>query len=87
MTKKPKPIHYANLFDELKSAAAYWRLLKKTSGTSKVNRQARQLKKDGGILTTDNTEKLKATLLKEYFCTIAEKLIGLADEIQPFTRS
>ena len=87
MTKKPKPIHYANLFDEVKSAAAYWRLLKKTSGTSKVNRQAHQLKKDGGILTTDNTEKLKATLLKEYFCTIAEKLIGPADGIQPFTRS
>ena len=86
MTKKPKPIHYANLFDEVKSAAAYWRLLKKTSGTSKVNRQANQLKKDGGNLTTDNTEKLKATLLNEYFCTIVEKLIGPADEIQSFTR-
>ena len=86
MTKKLKPIHYANLFDELKSAAAYWRLLKKTSGTSKVNRQAHQLKKDGGTLTTDNTEKLKATMLNEYFCTIVEKLIGPADEIQSFTR-
>ena len=75
MTKKPKPIHYANLFDEVKSAAAYWRLLKKTSGTSKVNRQAHQLKKDGGTLTTDNTD-----------CTIVEKLIGPADEIQSFTR-
>ena len=87
MTKKPKPIHYAYLFDEVKSTAAYWRLLKKTSGTSKVNRQAHQLKKDGGTLTTDNTEKLKATMLNEYFCTIAEKLIGSSDKIQPFTRS
>ena len=87
MTKKPKPIHYANLFDEVKSAAAYWRLLKKTSGTSKVNRQAHQLKKDGGTLTTDNTEKLKATMLNEYFGAIAEKLIGPADAIQSFTRS
>ena len=86
MTKKPKPIHHASLFHEVKSAAAYRRLLKKTSGTSKVNRQTHQLKKDGGTLTTDNTEKLKATLLDEYFCTIVEKLIGPADEIQSFTR-
>ena len=28
--------------DEVKTAAAYWRLLKKASGTTKVNRQARQ---------------------------------------------
>ena len=53
MTKKAR----ANLFDEVKSAAAYWRLLKKTSGTTKVNRQAHQLKKDDGTLTTDDTEK------------------------------
>ena len=48
MTKKAR----ANLFDEVKSAAAYWRLLKKTSGTTKVNRQAHRLKKDDGTLTT-----------------------------------
>ena len=56
-------------------------LLKKTSGTTKVNRQAHQLKKDDGTLTSDDTEK--ATMLNDYFCTVAEKLIGPADEIQP----
>ena len=55
--------------------------LKKTSGTTKVNRQAHQLQKDDGTLTTDDTEK--ATMLNDYFCPIAEKLIGPADEIQP----
>ena len=70
MAKKAR----ANLFDEVKSAAAYWRLLKKTSKTTKVNRQAHQLKKDDGTLTTDDTEK--ATMLNDYFCTVAEKLIG-----------
>ena len=55
--------------------------LKKTPGTTKVNRQAHQLQKDDGTLTTDDTEK--ATMLNDYFCTIAEKLIGPADEIQP----
>ena len=79
--KKAKADYYSNLFVEVKSAAAYWRLLKKTSGTTKVNRQAHQLKKDDGTLTTDETEK--AAMLNEYFCTIAEKLIGPADEIQP----
>ena len=81
MTKKAKADYYSNLFDEVKSAAAYWRLLKKTSGTTKVNRQAHQLKKDDGTPTTDDTEK--ATMLNDYFCTIAEKLISPADEIQP----
>ena len=52
-----------------------------TSGTSKVNRQAHQLKKGDGTLTTDHNEK--AAMLNDYFCTIAEKLIGPADEIQP----
>ena len=33
MMKKAKADYYSNLFDEVKSAAAYWRLLKKTSGT------------------------------------------------------
>ena len=79
MTKKAKADYYSNLFDEVKSAAAYWGLLKKSSGT-KVNRQAHQLKKDDGTPTTDDTEK--ATMLNDYFCTIAEKLIGPADEIQ-----
>ena len=81
MMKKFKADYYFNLFDEVDTAAAYWRLLKKTSGTTKVNRQAHQLKKDDGTLTTDETEK--AAMLNEYFCTIAEKLIGPADEIQP----
>ena len=79
--KKAKADYYSNLFVEVKSAAAYWRLLKKTSGTSKVNRQAHQLKKGDGTLTTDDTEKV--TMLNDYFCTVAEKLIGSADEIQP----
>ena len=30
---------------------------------------------------TDDTEK--ATMLNSYFCTVAEKMIGPADEIQP----
>ena len=81
MTKKAKADYYSNLFDEVKSAAAYWRLLKKTPGTTKVNRQAHQLKKDDGTLTTDDTEK--ATMVNDYFCTIAEKLIDPTDEIQP----
>ena len=68
-TKKAKADYYFNLFDEANSAAAYWRLLKKTSGTTKVNRQAHQLKKDDGTLTTDDTEK--ATMLNDYFCTVA----------------
>ena len=38
MTKEAKADYYSNLFDEAKSAAAYWRLLKKTSGKTKVNR-------------------------------------------------
>ena len=80
MTKKAKADYYSNLFDEAKSAAAYWRLLKKTSGTTKVNRQAHQLKKDDGTLTTNDTEK--ATMLNDYFCTVAQKLIDPVDEIQ-----
>ena len=81
MTKMAKAEYYSNLFDEVKNAAAYWRLLKKASGTTKVNRQARQLKKDDGTLTVDNTKK--ANLLNNYFCTVAEKLIGPVDKIQP----
>ena len=81
MTKKAKADYYSNLFDEVKTAAAYWRLLKKASGTTKVNRQARQLKKDDGTLTSNDTEK--ANTLNAYFCTVAEKLIGPVDEIQP----
>ena len=48
---------------------------------SKLVHSAHQLKKDDGTLTTDDTEK--ATMLNDYFCTIAETLIGPADEIQP----
>ena len=80
MTKKAQADYYSNLFDDVKSTAAYWELLKKTSGR-KVNRQAHQLKKDNGTPTTDDTEK--AAMLNDHFCTIAEKLIGPADEIQP----
>lgn len=80
MTKKAKAEYYTNLFDEVKAAAAYWRLLKKTSGT-KVSQQAQQLMKGGGAFSTDDTEK--ATLLNDYFCTVAEKSIGPADEIRP----
>ena len=65
MTKKAKADYYSNLFVEVKSAAAYC-LLKKTSGTSKVNRQAHQLKKDDGTLTADDSKK--ATMLNDYFC-------------------
>ena len=80
--KKPRPIItpiYSIKQTPLLLTA--WRLLKKTSGTTKVNRQAHQLKKDDGTLTTDDTEK--ATMLNDYFCTVAEKLIGPEDEIQP----
>ena len=79
MTKKAKADYYSNLLDEVKTADTYWRLLKKASGTTKVNRQARQLKKDDGTLTTNDTEK--ANMLNDYFCTVAEKMIGPADEI------
>ena len=65
MTKKAKDDYYSSLFDKVKSAAAYWRLLKKTSGTTKVNRQAHPLKKDDGTLTTDDTEN--ATMLNDIF--------------------
>ena len=66
MTNKAKADYYSNLFDEVKSAAAYWRLLKKTSGTTKVNRLAQQLKGDDGTLTKDDTEK--DAILNDYFC-------------------
>ena len=46
-----------------------------------VNRQARQLKRDDGTLTTNDIEK--ANMLNDYFRTVAEKLIGPANEIQP----
>ena len=46
-----------------------------------MNRLARQLKKDDGTLTTNDTEK--ANMLNDYFRTVAEKLIGPAEEIQP----
>ena len=39
MTNEAKADYYSNLFHEVKSAAAYWRLLNKTSGTTKVKRQ------------------------------------------------
>ena len=81
MTKKAKADYYSNLFDDAKSTAAYWRLLKKTSGTTKVSRQAHQLKKDDGTLTTNDIEK--ATMLNDYFCTVAQKLIDPVDEILP----
>ena len=81
MTKKAKADYYSNLFDEVKTATAYWRLLKKASGTTMVNRQARQLKRDDGTLTTNDIEK--ANMLNDYFRMVAEKLIGPADEIQP----
>ena len=54
--------YYSILFVEVKSVAAYWRLLKKTSGTSKVNRQAHQLKKD------DGPEPLQQMTLKRQLC-------------------
>ena len=81
MTKKAKADYYSNLLDEVKTVAAYRRLLKKASGTTMVNRQARQLKRDDGTLTTNDIEK--ANMLNDYFRTVAEKLIGPADEIQP----
>ena len=46
-----------------------------------MNRQARQLKKNDRSLTTNDIEK--ANMLNDYFCTVAEKLIGPAEEIQP----
>ena len=70
MTKKAKADYdyHSKLFDEVKSPAAYWRLLKKTSGTTKVNRLAHQLKGDDGTLTKDDTEK--DAILNDYFCKL-----------------
>ena len=45
MIKNLKADYFSNLFEEVDTPAAYWRLLKKTSGTRKVNRQAHQLKR------------------------------------------
>ena len=45
MIKNLKADYYSNLFEEVDTPAPYWRLLKKTSGTRKVNRQAHQLKR------------------------------------------
>ena len=53
----------------------------KTWSRSFLLRDFYQLKKDNGTLTTDDTEK--ATTLNDYFCTVVEKSIGPADEIQP----
>ena len=81
MTKRAKAEYYSNLSDEVKTATAYWRLLKKAPGTTKTNNQARQLKKDDGTLTADDIEK--ANLLNRYFCTLATNLIGPAGDSQP----
>ena len=35
MTKRAEAEYFSNLFEEVKTAAAYWKLLKKTPGTSK----------------------------------------------------
>ena len=51
--KKAKADYFSNLFDEVDTAVAYWRhqeQQKKTSGTTKVNRQAHQLKRTMGTL-------------------------------------
>ena len=50
MTTEAKADYYSNQFDEVDTAAAYWWLLKKTSGTTKVNREAHQLKRTMGTL-------------------------------------
>ena len=42
MIKNLKADYYSNLFEEVDTPAAYWRLLKKTSRTRKGNRQAHQ---------------------------------------------
>ena len=73
MMKKAKADYYSNLFDEVKSAAAYWRLLKKTSGTSKVNRQAHQLK------NPYNRWHWKGNYVKRLLLHSCWKLIGPAD--------
>ena len=46
MTKKAKADYYSNLFDEVKTAAAYWRLLKKSIRNNKSKQTKNQLKKD-----------------------------------------
>ena len=53
--KKPK-LNTTSIY-LTKTAAAYWKLLKKASETTKVNKQAHQLKKDDGAFTTDDTER------------------------------
>ena len=75
--QKLKADYYSNLFDEVNTAAAYWRLLEKTSGTTKVNRQAHRWE------PYHRRHRKGNFILNDYFCTVAEKLIGPADEIQP----
>ena len=48
---------------------------------NKSKQTSSPIKEDDGNLTTDDTEK--ATMVNNYFCTVNEKLIGPADEIQP----
>lgn len=82
MTKKAKADYYSNLFDEVKTAAAYWRLLKKASGTTKVNRQARQLKRDDGTLTTNDIEKSRGQVPSCELAIFASKS-GCRDQTGP----
>ena len=77
MMKKFKADYYFNLFDEVDTAAAYWRLLKKTSGTTKVNREAHRR------WEPYNRWHRKGNYVKRLFLHSCEKLIGPADETQP----
>ena len=44
MTKKAKADYYSNLFDEVKTAAAYWRLLKKSIRNNKTKQTRKPIK-------------------------------------------
>ena len=85
MTKKAKADCYSNLFDEVKTAAAYWRLLKKDIRNNKSKQTNPPIKENDGTLTTDDTEK--TTMLNDYFRIVTEKLIDSADENSAITCS
>ena len=78
--KESKASYYSSLFNEVRTAATYWRLLKKQAGTT-TSRGIGPLKRSDGSLTTNDSEK--AGLLNEYFSTVADRLIGPAVKISP----
>ena len=80
--KKRKAYYYSNLFDKVDTAAAYcMETTEKDIRNKKSKQTSPPIKEDDGNLKTDDTEK--AAMSNDYLCTVDEKLIGPADEIQP----